>query len=340
MNHRSRIKTFLKNKNILVTGGTGSIGGQIVSALLEYEPKKIVVFNKDDSKQFLMKEKYRPNPKLFFILGDIRDYSAIEYATRNIDLVFHVAALKQVPVCEDHPFEAVKTNIIGSENVIRACIKNKVKKVVNVSTDKAVNPTNTMGATKLISEKLFSNANNQLNNKDTVFCSVRFGNVINSRGSVIPLFMKQAKEGKPLTVTDPEMTRFFMSISEAAELTLKSIYYAKGGETFIFKMKALKLHQLTEAIQSFCQQKKLPLPDVIEIGSRPGEKKYEELLHAHETERLYEDDELFVILPEVLPSYHHFKPSSQLSNRSDHVPSINKSEIIHILEQLDGENDG
>ncbi|MBM7552587.1 SDR family NAD(P)-dependent oxidoreductase [Thalassobacillus pellis] len=333
----SKLKSYFQNKNILVTGGTGSIGQQIVASLLAYNPRKIVVFSKDDSKQYLMKQAYKQHDNIFYLLGDVRDYDSVEYATRGMDLVFHVAALKQVPVCEENPLEAVKTNIMGSENVIRACIHHQVKKVVNVSTDKAVNPTNTMGATKLLSEKMFKNANRKLNNHNTLFCSVRFGNVLNSRGSVIPLFMEQARHGKDLTVTDPSMSRFIMTIADAAQLTLKSSYYSKGGEIFIFKMKGINILQLAEAVQKYIHQKGSTKPKIEQIGKRPGEKIYEELIYTHELEHIMDDEELYVILPEHHNTYHHFKQAMAPSIRSDQVSMLGEKEIIDILKKLDVE---
>ncbi|MBZ5751978.1 polysaccharide biosynthesis protein [Metabacillus rhizolycopersici] len=332
---QTKLKNYFKDQNILVTGGTGSIGQCIVSSLIDFQPKKIIIFSKDDSKQYLMKQQYHKHKNIFFHLGNIREYESVEYVTRGIDLVFHVAALKQVPVCEDHPFEAVKTNVIGSENVIKACILNKVKKVVNISTDKAVNPTNTMGATKLISEKLFNNANSMLNNYHTKFCSVRFGNVLNSRGSVIPLFMNQARSGNALTVTNPMMTRFIMSISDAAQLTLKSAFYSNGGETFIFKMKSLNILTLAESIQNFFEKKGLTAPTIKQIGIRPGEKLYEELIYAHEFEHIVEDDELYVILPKSGIDFFHFKYNSNPFYRSDQVELMKEDDIVNILTKLE-----
>lgn len=332
MDEHLLIQDYFKKKVILVTGGTGSIGQRIVSSLLKYEPKKIIIFNKDDSKQYLMKQNYFKCPNVDFILGDIRDYDSVEYATRGIDIIFHAAALKQVPICEEHPFEAIQTNVLGSENVIRASIFNKVKKVINVSTDKAVNPTNTLGVTKLLSEKLFYNANLLLNNNHTIFCSVRFGNVINSRGSVIPLFIDQAKVGKPITVTDPKMTRFIMSISDAANLTLKSAYYSQGGETFIFKMQSLEILKLAETIKKYYKRKGINSPPVKSIGIRTGEKLYEELICFNEKERVVEDKELYVVLPEGTSSFYHFIKIVNPVLRSDHIETIDESEIIKLLD--------
>jgi FlaA1/EpsC-like NDP-sugar epimerase len=325
-----QLKQSFSNKRILVTGGTGSIGENIVSTLLQYNPKQ------DDSKQYLMQQKFSQASSLSYYLGDIRDYQSVEYVTRGIDIVFHVAALKQVPVCEENPFEAVKTNIIGSENLIKACIANKVKKVVNVSTDKAVNPSNTMGATKLIAEKLFKNANTLINNENTRFSSVRFGNVVGSRGSVIPLFLEQAKSGGPLTVTEPNMTRFFMTIPEAVNLTLKAACYSIGGETFIFKMNAVKISDLAEAVKGYCQIKGIEIPVIRQIGIRPGEKLYEELMYQDEIAHVVEDEELYVILHSSQKrNFLHFSPSSIQAYRSDQIKTVNQTNLISLLHQMD-----
>ena len=331
---QEKLKTFFKNKNILVTGGTGSIGQNIVSSLLEYDPQKIIIFSKDDSKQYLMKQKYIQHKNVYFHLGDIREYDSVEYVTKGIDLVFHVAALKQVPVCEEHPFEAVKTNVVGSENLIKACINNKVKKVVNISTDKAVNPTNTMGATKLIAEKLFKNANFMINNHLTKFCTVRFGNVLNSRGSVIPLFIDQAKDGEALTVTDSRMTRFIMTISDAAKLTINSAYYSMGGEIFIFKMNAVNILTLAETIKKFFEKNGSQALTIKQIGIRPGEKLYEELLHSNEVEHIVEDDELLVILPDDVHGFYHFKNNTKPIFRSDQVKVLDENELVNLLVKI------
>ncbi len=327
---------FISDKKILVTGGTGSIGERIVNKLLEYNPKLIVVFNKDDSKQYLMKNKYAHIMNLKYILGDIREFQSIEYASRGIDIVFHAAALKHVPVCEENPFEAIRTNIIGTENLIKACIVNKVKKVINISTDKAINPSNTMGATKLIAEKMIKQANLMLNNSHTIFCSVRFGNIIGTRGSVIPIFLDQMKTGKALTITDPKMTRFFMDVSQAVDLTLKGALYSKGGETFIIRMKALQLGDLAKAMLTYAEQGGLEVPNVTYIGFRPGEKLFEELMSEDEMLHVVGDKELYVILPMThLQSYLHFKPVTISSYRSDKVHLISKEEILSIINRID-----
>lgn len=332
-----KIKAFYTNKKILVTGGTGSIGENLVSSLLLYNPKEIVVFSKDDSRQYLMKRNYLKHDNIHYFLGDIRDEDSLEYITRGINIVFHTAAIKQVPICEDNPFEAVKTNVIGSENVIITSIKNKVQKVINISTDKAVNPKNTLGITKLLAEKLFYNANYLKNNKYTTFASVRFGNVIGSRGSVIPLILNQIKSGNEITITDPKMTRFFMTIPEATNLSLKAAYYSQGGETFIFKMKALELNNLIEAIKIYSKQKGLNVGTVNKIGVRQGEKMYEELISIEEADNLVEDNELYVIKPTDISDYYHFKPAAIVPYNSDYVEKLELKEIIRLIKQVDRE---
>ena len=323
---------FYRGKSIMITGGTGSIGQHITAELLQHHPKQIVVFNKDDTKQYLMQQAYKNVPNVRFMLGDIRDYEAVHDAMAGIDLVFHTAALKQVPVCESNPLEAVKTNIIGSENVIRASIGNRVSKVINISTDKAVNPWNTLGACKLISEKLFRHGNSL--SEHTRFCSVRFGNVINSRGSVIPIFMEQARTGKPLTLMEKGMSRFFITIAEAVERIQKALYYSFGGETFVLKMKALSIDELAETIRDLYKERGKSV-EITMIGARSSEKHYEELIFEEEQRHLYEDEELFAVLPPHIPKpYHHFQQSVVTSYRSDRASTISHSEIRKILENL------
>ncbi len=327
----TKMGAFYKNKKILVTGGTGSIGKQLVHQLLNYDPKQVIVYSRDDSKQYLMQCNYAHCENLHFSLGNIRDLQKLEYMTQGMDLIFHTAALKQVPICENNPFETINTNIIGSENVIKAAIKNQVKKVINISTDKAINPMNILGATKLISEKLFFKANSMNNNKHTQFSSVRFGNVFGSRGSVVPLFINQATSGNPITVTDLDMTRFFMTIPQAVDLTLKAAFYSNGGETFILKMDAIRIKDLAEVIQSYYNgMNEKNLIPIKMTGIRPGEKIYEELLTEHEISKALEDDELFVLTNDE-GDFYHFKPASINSYRSDQVPCINKEKISNLF---------
>ncbi|MER3126408.1 SDR family NAD(P)-dependent oxidoreductase [Bacillus pumilus] len=327
------LKTFFHDKTILVTGGTGSIGRQIVKKLTSYSPKKIIVFSKDDSKQYMMKNEYTDHPEVAFALGDVRDASRVRQLVKGVDIIFHAAALKQVPTCEDNPFEAVQTNIIGGQHVIEAAIEYEVSHVVNISTDKAVSPTNAMGATKLISEKLFSQANESIPNQKTKCCSVRFGNVLGSRGSVIPIMLQQLLNEKPLTVTDPHMTRFFMSIEEAVSLTLQAAIMMKGGETFILKMESLQLADLLKAFHEYAAQINAKSPDILVVGKRPGEKLHEELTFPHEADALFEHEQFYAILPR--PHLHPAFQKVDLTNyTSKEAPLITKEKLFHIIEQL------
>ncbi|KUR59367.1 SDR family NAD(P)-dependent oxidoreductase [Bacillus safensis] len=327
------LKTFFRDKTILVTGGTGSIGRQIVNKLTSCSPKKVIVFSKDDSKQYMMKNEYADHPEVVFALGDVRDASRVRQLVKGVDIIFHAAALKQVPTCEDNPFEAVQTNIIGGQHVIEAALEHEVSHVVNISTDKAVSPTNAMGATKLISEKLFFQANESIPNQKTKFCSVRFGNVLGSRGSVIPIMLQQLLNEKPLTVTDPHMTRFFMSIEEAVSLTLQAAIMMKGGETFILKMESLQLADLLKAFHEYAAQINVKSPAILVVGKRPGEKLHEELTFPHEADALFEHEQFYAILPRP-----HLHPSFQkvdLTNyTSKEAPLITKEKLFHIIEQL------
>ncbi|APT49911.1 MULTISPECIES: SDR family NAD(P)-dependent oxidoreductase [Bacillus] len=327
------LKTFFRDKTILVTGGTGSIGRQIVNKLTSCSPKKVIVFSKDDSKQYMMKNEYADHPNVVFALGDVRDASRVKQLVKGVDIIFHAAALKQVPTCEDNPFEAVQTNIIGGQHVIEAALEHEVSHVVNISTDKAVSPTNAMGATKLISEKLFSQANESIPNQKTRFCSVRFGNVLGSRGSVIPIMLQQLLNEKPLTVTDPHMTRFFMSIEEAVSLTLQAAIMMKGGETFILKMESLQLADLLKAFHEYAAQINAKSPDVLVVGKRPGEKLHEELTFPHEADALFEHEQFYAILPR--PHLHPAFQKVDLTNyTSKEAPLITKEKLFHIIEQL------
>ncbi|MCA6606841.1 SDR family NAD(P)-dependent oxidoreductase [Bacillus safensis subsp. safensis] len=327
------LKTFFRDKTILVTGGTGSIGRQIVNKLTSCSPKKIIVFSKDDSKQYMMKNEYADHPEVVFALGDVRDASRVRQLVKGVDIIFHAAALKQVPTCEDNPFEAVQTNIIGGQHVIEAALEHEVSHVVNISTDKAVSPTNAMGATKLISEKLFFQANESIPNQKTRFCSVRFGNVLGSRGSVIPIMLQQLLNEKPLTVTDPHMTRFFMSIEEAVSLTLQAAIMMKGGETFILKMESLQLADLLKAFHEYAAQINAKSPDILVVGKRPGEKLHEELTFPHEADALFEHEQFYAILPR--PHLHPAFQKVDLTNyTSKEAPLITKEKLFHIIEQL------
>lgn len=290
---------LFKNKRVLVIGGAGSIGSELVCQLSKYA-KIVRVFDNNETGLFDLQHKLNKR-NLRFLIGDVRDSDRLKVAMENIDYVFHAAALKHVHYSEYNPFETVKTNIIGTQNVINAAIATKVEKVISISSDKAVNPTNTMGATKLLTEKLIAAANYYKGTKKTIFSSVRFGNVLGSRGSVVPLFRKQIKDGGSLTLTSDEMTRFMMSIEQAVKLVLEATKYAKGGEIFVLKMPALRIKDLAEVLIEVFASKDIKI-DI--IGKKPGEKFYEELITEEELNRIVDLGKLFVILPNIFNKKH------------------------------------
>ena len=284
-------KTFLKNKTILVTGGTGSFGQLFVSHIIKNfkQIKKIIVFSRDELKQFEMSEKFpeKKFPKIRYFLGDLRDKDRIYRALDDVNIVVHAAALKQVPKAEYDPFEYIKTNIMGSQNLIEACLDKKVENVIALSTDKAVTPINLYGATKLCAEKLFIAANNIKGWKKIKFSVVRYGNVVGSRGSVIPYFIKQKEKGY-LTITDEKMTRFNMKLEEAVQMVLWSLNKNAGGEIFVPKLPSYRILDLARAIDDKCQLKF--------VGIRPGEKLDEELITIQESSNSYDLGKYFAIL--------------------------------------------
>ena len=279
-----------ENLNILVTGGTGSFGKKFVEIMLrDFRPNKIIIFSRDELKQHEMKISGFNDPALRFFIGDVRDKNRLIRAMREVDVVIHAAALKQVPSCEYNPFEAVKTNILGAQNIIDAAIDCDVKKIVALSTDKAVNPVNLYGATKLCSEKIFIQGNSYSGIQNTSFSCVRYGNVIGSRGSVIPLFIKQRKKGR-ITITDRRMTRFWLSLEDAVDIVIKALIHMQGGEIFVPKIPSMKIVDLAKAIAPDC--------DVEIIGIRPGEKLHEILITEEDGRYTIDYDGLFVILPQ------------------------------------------
>jgi FlaA1/EpsC-like NDP-sugar epimerase len=296
---------FFKDKDILVTGGCGSIGSEIVKQLLKYDVKRIRVLDNNETAQFELQEELKEHSKLRTLIGDIRDKERIKWAMKDVDIVFHAAALKHVPICEYNPFEAVSTNVFGTQNLIDITREKNIDRFIAISTDKAVNPINTMGATKLLSEKLVLNAS--LGDVKTLFSCVRFGNVLSSNGSVIPVFKKQIKRGGPVTVTSKEMIRFFISIPNAVSMILNVAQKMKGREIFILKMKALKIVTLAEVMI----QELAPIygykPSEIEIkfiGIRPGEKLHEILMNEEEVGYVSEEDGMFVIRPEIVTPHY------------------------------------
>lgn len=284
-----------KDKTIFITGGTGSWGYELVKQLLLHDPKEIRIFSRNESHQFTMKQEFNNNPKLHFKIGDIRDREALIEATDGADYVFHLAALKHVPVCEDQPLEALKTNVIGTQNVIEAAIHHNVDKVIYISTDKASDPANFYGLSKAMGERLITHANTL--HANTTFVCIRGGNVLGTNGSVIHVFKKAIKQKGKIGITDPNMTRFFLTVEDAIKLVFKATSEAVGGEIFIMKMPAIKITDLAKVLMESSGSTDVEF-DI--LGIRPGEKIHELLLTVNESHSaiLY-DERYFVILPDI-----------------------------------------
>lgn len=268
---------MFKNKTILITGGTGSFGNAVMRRFLNTDIKEIRIFSRDEKKQDDMRKEYK-SEKLKFYLGDVRDLASLKNAMYGVDYIFHAAALKQVPSCEFFPLEAVKTNIIGTDNVLTAAIECGVKKVICLSTDKAAYPINAMGISKAMMEKVFVAKSKTISSEQTLICGTRYGNVMASRGSVIPLFIEQIKNGQPLTVTDPNMTRFLMSLEEAVELVVFAFHNAEAGDIMVQKSPASTIGDLAQAVKELFNVEN----EIKVIGTRHGEKRYETLLTREE----------------------------------------------------------
>jgi len=269
---------MFKDTTLLITGGTGSFGNAVLRRMLAADLREIRIFSRDEKKQDDMRKRY-DNPKLKFYLGDVRDSAAVAAAMRGVDFCFHAAALKQVPSCEFHPMEAVRTNVLGTENVLQAAIAAHVKRVVCLSTDKAVYPINAMGISKAMMEKVMVAMSRNLEGTRTVICGTRYGNVMASRGSVIPLFVDQVRGGRPITITDPAMTRFMMTLEDAVELVLYAFQHGTNGDIFVQKAPAATVGVLAEALLELMKRQK---HEIREIGTRHGEKLYEVLLSREE----------------------------------------------------------
>jgi UDP-N-acetylglucosamine 4,6-dehydratase len=280
-------------KVLLITGGTGSFGNAVLERFLETDIKEIRIFSRDEKKQEDMRIKYK-NSKLKFYIGDVRDYSSVANACRGVDFIFHAAALKQVPSCEFHPMEAVKTNVLGTENLLEAAIQNEVSRVVCLSTDKAAYPINAMGISKAMMEKVYVAKSRNAGSK-TIICGTRYGNVMASRGSVIPLFVDQIDAGTALSVTDPEMTRFMMTLEDAVDLVLYAFEHGENGDMFVQKAPAATIDVLVKAILSLLEK-----PDhIVDImGTRHGEKLYETLLTREEMAHAYDLGGYFRVPPD------------------------------------------
>lgn len=269
---------MFKDKVLMITGGTGSFGNAVLKRFLDSDLKEIRIFSRDEKKQDDMRKRYS-NPKLKFYIGDVRDFRSVLNATRGVDFIFHAAALKQVPSCEFHPMEAVNTNVLGTENVLEAAIQNGVKRVVCLSTDKAVYPINAMGISKAMMEKVMVAKSRNVDDEKTVICGTRYGNVMASRGSVIPLFIEQMRAGTPLSITDPNMTRFMMTLADAVDLVLYAFEHGNNGDIFVQKAPAATVETLAMALREMIG---LPEHPINIIGTRHGEKLFEALLSREE----------------------------------------------------------
>jgi UDP-glucose 4-epimerase len=269
---------MFKDKSLLITGGTGSFGNAVLKRFLDSDLKEIRIFSRDEKKQDDMRKIYT-NPKLKFYIGDVRDYRSVLNASRGVDFIFHAAALKQVPSCEFHPMQAVKTNVLGTENVLEAAIQNEVKRIVCLSTDKAVYPINAMGISKAMMEKVMVAMSRNVDESKTVICGTRYGNVMASRGSVIPLFVEQVRSGQALTITDPNMTRFMMTLADAVDLVLYAFEHGNNGDIFVQKAPAATVETLAKALVRLMEKPEHPIDT---IGTRHGEKLYEALLSREE----------------------------------------------------------
>ncbi|WP_275540845.1 polysaccharide biosynthesis protein [Aliidiomarina shirensis] len=279
----------------MITGGTGSFGNAVLKRFLDTDISEIRIFSRDEKKQDDMRKAYN-HPKLKFYLGDVRDFSSVLTATRGVDFIYHAAALKQVPSCEFHPMEAVKTNVLGTENVLEAAIRNGVKRVVCLSTDKAVYPINAMGISKAMMEKVMVAKSRNIDENNTIICGTRYGNVMASRGSVIPLFVDQIRAGKPITITDPNMTRFMMTLDDAVDLVLYAFEHGTNGDIFVQKAPAATIETLTKAILEMVDKQDYP---VQVMGTRHGEKLYEALLSREEMVCAEDMGEYYRIPPDL-----------------------------------------
>lgn len=336
------MREHFKGKTVLIIGGTGTIGRRIAEILMPWEPAVIRILSRDEGKQFEMAHELDNDDLLRFFIGDVRDKDRVERACRGADYVFNLAAMKHVPACEYDTYDALKTNVMGTQNVICAAFQNKVPRVVFTSTDKAISPTNVMGATKLLAERLMATANYNQGPIDTAFSAVRFGNVMGSRGSVIPLFKSQIQRHRKVTITDGEMTRFMMSITDAAMLTLKAATMPKGGEIFVLKMPVIRLGDLVDVvIEETCRKYDIPASEVRreEIGLRFGEKMFEELMTIEESKFGFELPEMYAICQAYfafagkkgISPLTGLKPAEVRSYSSQDQQPIDKEEVRRII---------
>jgi len=329
----------IRGKQVLVTGGSGSIGSQITKRALDLGAETVRVLENDETGLFNLKQEVDDTERLRTLLGDVRDRDRLRLAVEDIDVIFHAAALKHVELNEYNPFEAVQTNVQGTQNLVRAALEEEVDSFVAISTDKASNPTSVMGATKLLSERLVIAANAYKGQRDTEFSCVRFGNVLGSNGSVIPLFYNQIKSGGPVTVTDPEMTRFFMPIEEAVDLVFSANDRMNGGEVFVLKMPTFDIGTLAETmINGYAPTVDID-PETIEIdiiGPRPGERMHEKLISEDELLTTVELSDMFIIYPEIdLENYQQHEQTTSLGSEYTSVSKepMSSEELLDMIDR-------
>ena len=324
----------MKNKTILITGGAGSIGSGITRRVMDCGAKVVRVFDIDETRLIELEAELR-SKRLRIFIGDIRDKDRLKRAIEGVDIVYHAAALKHVPICEYNPFEATKTNVLGTQNLLEAAIDENIEKFITISTDKATYPINVLGATKLLAERLTISANLYKGSKKTAFACVRFGNVLHSRGSVLPLFEEQIKKGGPVTLTNPNMTRFIMKLSQTVELILKASKIAKGGEIFILKMPSIRIQDLAKVMIEEFASKYGYKSEEIEIKiteKRAGEKIFEELMTSDEANNAFENEEMFIISPKKLKN--EFKKVTQKKSISKNGPLLNIEDIRILVNDI------
>jgi len=328
---RSKMFKAISGKRILVTGGTGSFGKMFIGEILKSSPKEIIVFRRDEDKQGVMKLEYEGETRLRFVLGDVRDYRSAREVMRGVNIVVHAAALKWIPEIEYNVWEGIKTNVIGAQNIIEAAKDENIEKVIALSTDKAVEPINAYGMTKALQERLITTANLYDTATKTKFISTRYGNVLGSRGSVVPLFNSLIQEEKPLTITDLKMTRFLLTLGESVELVLKAIEEGVGGEVFVRKMPAHTIEDLVDVMLGGISKRKIKV-----IGVRPGEKIHETLVGPSESIRTIEIDNYYVILPQIkIPAvqkkYGKLKKLGEIRYSSDTTDRMSKQDLQKVL---------
>ena len=332
------MKNFFNNKTFLITGGTGSFGSEMLSYLIKTSIKKIIIFSRDEKKQEELRNKYNSKKTLFFI-GDVRNYESVYQASKNVDFIFHAAALKQVPSCEFFPIEAIQTNTIGANNVMKAAYENKVSKCILLSTDKAVFPINAMGMTKALMEKLMKANSRFYNNSKTIFCATRYGNVAASRGSVIPLFIEQIKNNKDITITNNNMTRFLMTLEDSVNLVLAALKEGKSGDIFVQKSNACRIIDLANAIVGLYGDRNRQKIKI--IGTRHGEKQHETLVSKEEMVHALENHKYFKIPDDSRDlNYNSYfsKGKTITSSKGDYssnnVKLLNEKQIIEFIKKL------